>query len=1621
LLKIGGNAETEFASANSININPVVHIEWNYNLIEKPYVVNTSSAAPLAAASILSDKSGWNIVDSGGQSISNDYNNLGISCDTNPDDKTVYFYGKNTYAEYASDAINVTPAKNSYYKAVFYVKSGDVTNYTQLNAIPRNQIILTPETPYTSGSPVTYYYRLAPVGPDGQVAPPDPYLADVQSVQVQRTGNGYIDVGIDYVGNKKYAAGSYHVLRGTSPGNLSYVTTVKFNPKLVNDASLTGSIGTFYYDDVSDFFLGQKFVLNNPSGKRGGGQSVRSTWVVTAIDTVNLIVTASVVSSTGTIRLPQAPGERTRGGKTNTYAITYRDKLSTPLKRLAPVIKTTNSTLIPEVTLQTSGTYLETTRSFLKVYETPNSEPTYNKGSVELDSIGFKKIEILFGSTEAFNTIRFNFNVVSQNAGSRMVLYRPQIFKITSWEFYTSPYYPVESCFEGFRPGEALLNPYLQSDDKLINKHKLGLSGATFAKPSSLMVFSPDALYNSLRPYKQMYNSLTDTNLKYYVSDKLDVLTDPKDGNSGQKISIRAQYNNYMSINKIVIKGSNCLTDIRLSTGNVKLLIGDGSTVTIPYGAGDFNASGILTLYYDGAVWSTTKPSLNYPPALSDSGVLINVLPEVTGIIFNMNTLSWSNKTLIESGDYDSNRRAHIFEISPRLEIDVSGLTKSVNVNKQLDNGNSAGFPLGISNANSADITLSNIPVTLNSFPHTIFDHYSDSSTFAGMLKKNCKFTVCLVSGLNSFYEYIPFFTMYSEEWNVSGFEVSINLFDASKTILMSKQAPDYFGEFESMFETITTILDVSGFSDYDYDGLRVLLKNRATKTTHFWCDKSKQSLFEALQGYLAAHQISAYIDEYGILRFIDLEKIVKDYYDETLSPDFAVTDKELTLLNSEGQEIRYIANIMNDSYSENVTPQVGKVSVSYQIPTINYSGDKSDSFLTGTQSAAEVGVWSSKTTTGLARTTADVSVKYNAESMFISPSKFLDPNKGLDSQKGTFFLQGELVSYEGLSYKFTPIQNNVVLTVRSKLPYPNKSLAFNAIIRSGSDLTEITQDLMNQDPSITTVKYDFTGKIHGLARGQRFTSVRNHKMFDETGRDSLNGYENPAGNFREQWIDSAGNFQNSLIVGGKSIKPNILFHKNIATFTVGNQTRPIVLYPIASTDSGEKTVPTSASNFNTFSTVFRAPDPKFNKQVALGIFVDTNYGPLLFRLLNAGKTTKLLRKLNTSNTIKLSSIDQKGNPVSTKATGFYTKNVFDGKPHRLTVIFHNENNRNTVNIPGGALSYCTVYVDDRRYGTFIVDGARNIKLQAKWGCWAGNNSTALNFPKGTTTAKQQLESLKSAAKVDFYELYGVNWFEGNGVEIDNRRVKHHWESSEFLRKIMNKDPEAEPKYYFWGPLYLTGAQFIENESFNTNPISIKTVRSEYGGYNPHYTAGTRSKLRVARSDSIGFSRINASPFRFSQAAVNRDNGAIFLSVTDGKIGDGVIFPYTVRAFYSKLSDAKQLERVVDAANLSQSINIESPWVQTERDAEILLDRIALFASSFNSEVNVSIYGNPLVQLGDFCQLVYSLKKIGYDPNSPTGGLDENVKTFLVKGISHDFSNGLKTQLTLKPMFQLPQ
>ena len=117
MLKLSGNSEFAFATENSINANPLVYVEWNYNTIHRPFMIASSSTVIL---NTLSSHSSWTSTN-GGHSSSIDY--AGYQSVLNPTASAIDFRLSNTKTDvYTSDAVSVTPANKRYYKFAFYVK-----------------------------------------------------------------------------------------------------------------------------------------------------------------------------------------------------------------------------------------------------------------------------------------------------------------------------------------------------------------------------------------------------------------------------------------------------------------------------------------------------------------------------------------------------------------------------------------------------------------------------------------------------------------------------------------------------------------------------------------------------------------------------------------------------------------------------------------------------------------------------------------------------------------------------------------------------------------------------------------------------------------------------------------------------------------------------------------------------------------------------------------------------------------------------------------------------------------------------------------------------------------------------------------------------------------------------------------------------------------------------------------------------------------------------------------------------------------------------------------------------------------------------------------------------------
>ena len=1620
MLSLSGNSETAFAGLNSIIINPVIYAEWNYNSIQKPYVVSTASTGPLYS-SALSSPASWTPTNNA--SVYTDTLSGYIS-DSDPSASAIGFYIPSTRATFTSNTVTVPLNNNSYYKLVFYIKADQAVTYPNLSNINSSGISASTNIPGTTNA---YYYRVSPVSANGRSSFSDLGGGDIFSGS---TGSPTASVILNF-NVKTYNAPAYNVYRGTTPSFLPYIGTFPLRSikvKGFNNLSSTTS-ATFLIENITQIREGERFAFYTSSQNRqanlwpkNANTLNHSYWVVNSINSSS--INATLTSDSSGIKQTSFVTKSYKGFESNIHFNGFTDSLSRAATAThAPALASTKIRVMPSVALYNSGVILETPKQYLKYYENDITEPDTLKTMIEIDGVTYKKVILFFGSSEKFNSFKLDIDVDSPYGGAQVLLYRPEIYQIDEWTYSTNNYFPIESPFQPFKPGEALLHPYLlTSVDGIVNKDIT----ASISKPASFATLNPDKLFGTIYPYKQMYNSNLSGNMKYYISSSITPTSN---------FSIRAQYNNYLNVNKIVLKGVNVYSDLTQTSGSV-ILYTPTSSVIVPFSPalGTFNNSGILTLYYNGQSWKNSRfYDATYPAKLTDSGILQNVISNVTGIGLNITNVQPTSSAVI---GVDLPNRMHLLEISPRLEIDISNYTQEITINKSLDNTESAaGFPVGYINANSGILTLNNVPVYKNNFAHTIFEAFSDKSTFSNLLRQNTKLTGFLRSPNNDFTDFIPLMTMYTDEWNVSGTDqITLDLFDGAQNQLMTLQPADYLGEYESMFSTITNLLDTCGFSDYDYDGLKQIMKNKNVKTSHFWTDKKMMTVLDALKSLFVAHQIGATFDEYGILRFTDLDKIINSYNDKTLNPNFAVTDIPLRITNSENSDILYIPNIIRDSYTETASRRIGKISLNYQIPERAFTDDLNPNGQ-ALKSSQPQSAWESQQA-AVIKSFADKSVLSSDKSFYQNPDRTMlktsksTPRYTLGYGRGTAFLQGELIAWSGIEYKFTPLIGQDISAV-----YPSYANGINAMISSAQDIDNMVQELSNLDDTITQVTYQFTGNVLGLLRGQRGTTTRNHLLFDDTSPTS--GYKNSYGYFRKGIITSSVSVT-TLSGGGQT--SNIVFEKNVAKITVKRQksgrTHPVYLSPIKAIGVGDYHTPVAASSFNYFTTLFQAPNyakpdsknQKINtRHGEFGFYIDTSYGKLMFNLRNEDQKTYLAPAFDTKDSdnyclYSLKAIKEKFVPTVTginqiASTGsvvkqVQVKNIFDGVAHRFSILFSNDPNTNNTSQPDSnnrmSYSYVTFFIDNSKYGPYAISqksGKTNALPKSEWGVYAKN--IAVNQSRKTFTENPQIFNV--------FDMYASRLDANLGHEIEGLRVKFHWETSSFITKLVNEDSNAEPPYFFWGPNYLTGIKFYDQEDYHTSPMIPKNLQIYYAGYNPNSDVGPYPTLYATTPKSIGYSHLYSTPFRSKFAIVNRDAQIVFLATSTGQVDKGELTPLSITGYYNKMSDPIVLERIIDSTAISNSIVMNTQWIQSSQDADKLMEKLYLMTNIFNSEINVTIFGNPLIQLGDFCQFVYSVKKIGYDPEDTTGS--NQRKIFFVKSVSHSYNEGLNTNLVLKPMF----
>ena len=731
-------------------------------------------------------------------------------------------------------------------------------------------------------------------------------------------------------------------------------------------------------------------------------------------------------------------------------AMTGVTTYSVPFTSNQNTISYTINTASPHSSAYKIVTYMQTNSNLPMMVNAyaQGSNTQYGSTSVEVNSFGYTKITTYLGSSGTSDLVSsfvytIAINPYSNNnitSGNPLTVYftTPEAFATTYFDYQNHSLWPTESVFQFFRPGESYVYTgnsaaSLPSNFREINSEIInGVTGnyppvtpiiqnPSFTVASSPVPIMKNALPSDMAPYH------------YFVSDP-GIYTDSVIYHP----SISAIYQPSVNANKIVLKFNTIMT-----TPTLTVNIGNSTVSNVQP-----NSEGVLVLYWNGSTWSTSKWSTM--PTIGSNGSITNytsfqkITVTQTAVTVNSSFSSYSSKSSYVTNDLG---RMHVVEISPRIEIDLSAFVMELDINKQLDSKNNY-IPISSINPNDAALTLSAIPLTVSNSPVPIFSSQSDLTIniLYNMMRKNIKFyfgwnIISYFQGSNTLLnsgngQYIPAGVYWSNAWDETDIQtVKVTCYDVVN-YLQTIPAPDYVANLKSVFDIITNILDLVGFTDYDFDTLYSVCNSGVTPMDiyYYYCNSQDSTVYDVLSEIFLANQIGAYIDEFGIMKFLSLAEIVNN------PPSITTFDD---------------ASIITGGYSITNKAKPGLISVRYQEPKILQSLSLQNASDVNVANSSSFIYTTSNDVVWQQQNMDSVGFNYLASTMDQNDNFFtLNQNDALDifhtyslNSNGYAAIENEIVSMAYKEYtisQYSNPSNSVTISVKNDIELSAAINAFN-------------------------------------------------------------------------------------------------------------------------------------------------------------------------------------------------------------------------------------------------------------------------------------------------------------------------------------------------------------------------------------------------------------------------------------------------------------------------------------------------------------------------------------------------------------------------------------------------
>ena len=740
------------------------------------------------------------------------------------------------------------------------------------------------------------------------------------------------------------------------------------------------------------------------------------------------------------------------------------------------------------------------------------TESQFGSASSEANSFGWTKIETWMGSggySDGIENITFTLSVNSFSQDSTQIakdsangilstkLYytTPEIYQTTFNDYEYNSIWPTDSVFTSFRPGDSYVGSgdikYVFPDNyRKINSQVLDNYSYTTYSPISPIVQNPKFSLLTIPVPIFKYALPSDMSAyKYHVSDI----------DNGSVANIAAKYSNNISTNKLVLKFNTLMTiptiSIFINGSNTPIAV-DGNTQFAT------NANGLLVLYWDGTKWTTKKwgdptaspvtstPKFNLDGSLSLYTTINEIRVEQVSVAVNTQFSNYNNAARSQDA-FDDLKRMQIIEISPRLEIDLTNYVISVDVNKSLDSKNNY-VPISSLNADDAVINLSAIPVVTSTSFIPLFSSQSnlESNVLVNMLRKNIKFHVSFnvisyfnkqTGRLTPVNVHVPTGVFYSDVWDETDIKsVKIQCYDITR-YLQTTPVPDYVSNLKTIFDVLTNVLDLAGFTDYDYDSLYQVCndRNAVTDLAYFYANSKDTTIVDALSELFLAYQIGAYIDEYGIMKFKSLADILGSN-----TTSMSINDN----------------NIIAGGYSITNKAKPGKISLRYQTPKIKQSLSLQNITNLGIKESPSFIFTTSNDVVWQQQSLDSVGFNYLNETMDENNTQFkLNINDLLDifhtfslNNNGYAAIEDEIVSFDYKEYRIHDTNlNSTTVSVKSDLELASEVNRFTKKYQSEFIVTDAT--IIGKEKAKYNVQIDPTGYITNVKRGLFGTKSSSH------------------------------------------------------------------------------------------------------------------------------------------------------------------------------------------------------------------------------------------------------------------------------------------------------------------------------------------------------------------------------------------------------------------------------------------------------------------------------------------------------------------------------------------------